>query len=164
VRRPNLLQDAAIVEVTDGPDIEEFGTSAGVLWRSNYTVEARSNHIGLRLAGARPERLTTTEIISRGVPVGAVEAPPGDELLVLHRGRGVTAGYPVLAVVTWSGLNRLAQVRPGDRVVFRRVGLDHALETARLERDHLADLRKRVATIFRALGVDRPGHDHRGAA
>jgi hypothetical protein len=42
--------------------------------------------------------------------------------------------------------------------------VDHALETARLERDHLADLRSRVATIFQALGVDRPGHAQRGAA
>ena len=41
--------------------------------------------------------------------------PTGDELLVLHRGRGVTAGYPVLAVVTaWAcpASGRPAPARP----------------------------------------------------
>lgn len=164
VRTPSFVRDAALVELTDGPDIEEFGATAARLWQSPYTVEAKSNHIGLRLTGPHPERLTSTELVSRGVPVGAVEAPPGDELLVLHRGRGVTAGYPVLAVATSSGLNTLAQVRPGDQVVFRRVGVDKALATARLERDHLAQLRTRVATIFQSLGIDRLEHIHKGAA
>jgi biotin-dependent carboxylase-like uncharacterized protein len=154
VQIPNLLQDAAVVEVTDGPDIEEFGATAARLWDSHYVVDAKSNHIGLRLTGPLPERITSTELISRGVPVGAVEAPPGNELLVLHRGRGVTAGYPVLAVVTTCGLNTLAQVRPGDGVTFRRVTLEHALDTARMARDHLAELRSRVTTIFQALNID----------
>lgn len=141
-----------IIEVTDGPDLAEFGDTALRLFADAYTVTPASNHIGLRLAGEMPERQVSGEVLSRGVPVGAVEAPPGDELLVLHRGRGVTAGYPVLAVVTATSLNALAQVRPGEEVRFRSVSTQRAAANARLEAARLEDLRRRVGAVFASLG------------
>lgn len=115
-----------IIDVTDGPDVDEFGDTAHLLFAGEYEVSARSNHVGLRLSGEPPRRQTTGEVLSRGVPVGAVEIPSAEELLVLHRGRGVTAGYPVLAVVTALGLDRIAQVHPGQRVRFRRISVERA--------------------------------------
>lgn len=146
------LAEVAKIDVTDGPDVADFGDTGGRLFSVPYTVGANSNHIGLRLAGPLPVRESTTELVSRGVPVGAVEVPPGQELLVLHRGRGVTAGYPVLAVVTSVSLNTLAQVRPGQKLVFRRVDLDTATQLARAERDHVLTLRARVNSVFSSLG------------
>jgi biotin-dependent carboxylase-like uncharacterized protein len=102
------------IDVTDGPDLAEFGDSARRLFSSSFVVTPQSNHIGLRMRGTVPQRVVRGEVLSRGVPVGAVEVPAGDELLVLHRGRGVTAGYPVLAVVTAASLSRLGLVRRSD--------------------------------------------------
>lgn len=146
------LADPAVVEMTDGPDVHEFGDTVAHLFEEPYTVGAASNHIGLRLSGRMPQRQVAGEVLSRGVPVGAVEAPPGHELLVLHRGRGVTAGYPVLAVVTATSLDTLAQVRPGSRVSFRHVGVDRAVAAARAERSRLVALQERTASVFTALG------------
>lgn len=143
---------SSIIEVSDGPDLAEFGDTALRLFASSYAVTPASNHIGLRLAGEMPERQVSGEVLSRGVPVGAVEAPPGNELLVLHRGRGVTAGYPVLAVVTATSLNSLAQVRPGDEVRFRSVSAQRAVANARIEATRLDDLRSRVEAVFASLG------------
>ena len=144
--------DPVVVDVTDGPDVHEFGDTVAHLFKEPYTVGAASNHIGLRLSGRMPQRQVAGEVLSRGVPVGAVEAPPGHELLVLHRGRGVTAGYPVLAVVTATSLDTLAQVRPGSRVSFRHVGVDQAVAAARAERSRLVALQHRTASVFAALG------------
>lgn len=146
--------ETAVVDVTDGPDIAEFAGTADRLFRAPYLVTTRSNQIGLRLTGDLPERATEGEMISRGVPVGAVEVPPGDELLVLHRGRGVTAGYPVLAVVTSTSLDTLGQARPETAVTFRHVSLEHAARDARAWRERLDQLRDRVATVFSCLGVE----------
>ncbi|GMA27211.1 biotin-dependent carboxyltransferase family protein [Arenivirga flava] len=143
----------AIIDVTDGPDAEQFAGTADRLLREPFTVTAKSNHIGLRLTGDLPVRRSTEEVISRGVPVGAVEVPPGDELLVLHRGRGVTAGYPVLAVVAPLSLDDLGQVRPGQRVRFRHSTVEQAERNARLWRDRLDALRQRIGTIYSCLGV-----------
>jgi biotin-dependent carboxylase-like uncharacterized protein len=142
-----------LIDVTDGPDVEEFGDSADLLFTSRYSVSGRSNHIGLRLGGALPERQRTGEILSRGVPVGAIEVPSREELLVLHRGRGVTAGYPVLGVVTSQSLDTLAQARPGDTILFRRSSVAAAAARRRTEMDELEKLRGAVERVFTALGL-----------
>lgn len=142
-----------LVDVTDGPDIAEFGASADLLFSSEYTVSPRSNHIGLRLGGRLPERTSSGEVLSRGVPVGAIEVPSREELLVLHRGRGVTAGYPVLAVATSLGLDTLAQARPGDRIRFRRTTVAEATAAYRRSMLQLEGLRQSVNTVFGLLGL-----------
>jgi len=143
-----------VIEVTDGPDIEEFGETAQKLFSGSYTVGDRSNHIGLRLRGDLPERQLTSEVLSRGVPVGAVEVPSRDELLVLHRGRGVTAGYPVMAVVTSLSLDALAQARPGHLVTFRHTTVAEASANHRSAMRELDKLRTRVNTVFGLLGLE----------
>lgn len=143
-----------VLRVTDGPDLAEFGESAELLYAESYTVGARSNHVGLRLSGRPPHRGSTAEVLSRGVPVGAIEVPSTTDLLLLHRGRGVTAGYPVLAVVTGLGLDTVAQVRPGDVVRFRRSTLAAATQ-AHLEQ-HLAVERFRER-CWNALGENGVG-------
>lgn len=154
------LSEEAIIDVTDGPDRKEFGATAGRLFESSYIVGDRSNHIGLRLNGPLPQRASTTELLSRGVPVGAIEVPTGDDLLVLLRGRGVTAGYPVVAVVTTASLDRLAQVRPGDRVVFRHIDVSRAGEKLRAQRTAIDHLKRRVGTVFECLHVPQLNHIH----
>ncbi|WP_338784661.1 biotin-dependent carboxyltransferase family protein [Streptomyces sp. DG1A-41] len=145
------------IDVTDGPDRAEFGDTGSRLFDAPFTVSPRSNHIGLRLQGDVPRRVTTGEVLSRGVPIGAVEVPAGDELLVLHRGRGVTAGYPVLAVVTATGLSALGQVRPGQTIRFRHRTLDEAVTAHRVQRHAVDALRTRVRTAFDALRIRAPG-------
>ncbi|WP_427172584.1 biotin-dependent carboxyltransferase family protein [Arthrobacter sp. 92] len=155
--RPEFSSQA-VVEVTDGPDVDEFGHTAELLYTTEYTVSARSNHIGLRLGGALPERQSTAEVLSRGVPVGAIEVPSREELLVLHRGRGVTAGYPVLAVVTTRSLDVLAQVRPGHTITFRRTTVPDATAKHRAALRELEHLRSTVSTVFALLGIGgQPG-------
>jgi 5-oxoprolinase (ATP-hydrolysing) subunit C len=173
--RPHRYSGVWNVDLTDGPDAAEFGATAPRLTETEYTVGARSNHIGLRLRridrGPLPRREVSTEVLSRGVPIGAVEVPDGDEILVLHRGRGVTAGYPVPAVITSVGLSRLGQARPGDRVRFRHVTRGTAVADYRRQQAHLAEIRTRVRTVYSSLGIplhftasldpDRQGHSHR---
>jgi 5-oxoprolinase (ATP-hydrolysing) subunit C len=142
-----------VIDVTDGPDVAEFGETADLLFTTQYTVSPRSNHIGLRLGGALPERQLTSEVLSRGVPVGAIEVPSREELLVLHRGRGVTAGYPVLAVATSRSLDILAQARPGHTITFRKTTVAEATATHRRACLELDRLRSTIQTVFGLLGI-----------
>lgn len=152
--RPLPFAEHWRIPVTDGPDRDQFGASADRLHEGTFVIGNKSNHIGLRLSatgGARvPIRERTDEVLSRGVPIGAVEVPAGDELLVLHRGRGVTAGYPVLAVVTRVGLSLLGQARPGHTVQFVRVPLAEAVAAARAEQAIIDGLSARVTHLIAA--------------
>lgn len=145
------------IPVTDGPDRAQFGAGAERLHAGRFVIGTNSNHVGLRLSpepGASvPVRERTDEVLSRGVPIGAVEVPAGSELLVLHRGRGVTAGYPVLAVVTRVGLSLLGQARPGQSVEFVRVTLEEAIAAARAEQAAIDGLTWRVARLVSAHGA-----------
>ncbi|MFJ9704888.1 biotin-dependent carboxyltransferase family protein [Streptomyces sp. NPDC101234] len=144
------------IDVTDGPDRADFGDTGARVFTASFTVTPQSNHIGLRLRGDVPRRLTRGEILSRGVPIGAVEVPAGDELLVLHRGRGVTAGYPVLAVVTATSLSALGQVRPGQTIRFRHRTTAQAITAYRAQRTAVDALRTRVHSVFATLRIPLP--------
>jgi len=142
----------AVIDVTDGPDIDEFAGTVLRLFHGPFRVSERSNHIGLRMTGRLPVREVSHEVLSRGVPVGALEVPPGDELVVLHRGRGVTAGYPVLAVATPVALDALGQLRPGQHVRFRHCSLERAVADARHWHESLQRLRRRVGAAYASAG------------
>jgi biotin-dependent carboxylase-like uncharacterized protein len=148
----------AVLDVIDGPDAGDFGPELERLFGSPYTVTPRINHVGLRLAGPVPQRSVTGEVLSRGVPVGAIEAPTGDELLLLLRGRGITAGYPVLAVLTSVAQDFAAQLRPGQQIRFRRTTVA-AATAAYLERRRLLD---RIAVRARtAIAANSRTHRNR---
>lgn len=151
--RPPMSR-SVVVDVTPGPDGHEFAELA--LERAGpYEVSMHSNYIGLRLLGETPDRSAGTEILSRGVPVGAVEVPPSGGLLLLLRGRLVTAGYPVVGVATSVSVDRLGQARPGDSVSFRSCTAEAAIEAVRRQHAALVDLAHRVDTALTAAGAAR---------
>ena len=135
----------------------EAGEFAPDTWETlgEFEVGRDSDYVGLRLLGDAPARRGGAEMISRGVPIGAVEVPPTDGLLVLLRGRLVTAGYPVLGVATTVATDRLAQARPGDRIRFRPCSTADAVADARRDAAALVELTRRVQRALRASGVER---------
>lgn len=141
------------VPVAEGPDLDDYEDALGQLCQASYTVGMRSNHIGLRLEGQVPQRRVAHEILSRGVPVGAIEVPPAGGLLALLRGRPVTAGYPVIAVATHAGRRSLGQAAPGHTVRFESVSLDRAITDHQQTMNAITELRNRVHVAFDSLGL-----------
>lgn len=145
--------DTVVVDVTAGPDTGRFGPELKQLYDQCFTVSPQSDHIGLRLLGATPQPVVRTEILSRGVPLGAIEIPPTGGLIALLRGRPVTAGYPVVAVATAATVDRLGQVRPGDRVRLRRCAPAAAAAALVAAERGLHDLARRAERLYRAVGI-----------
>jgi biotin-dependent carboxylase-like uncharacterized protein len=140
------------VMATPGPDLGRLAGGPAAL-DASFEVLPQSDHVGLRFGGPSLGLTSSEEILSRGVPVGAVEVPPSGDLLILMRGRLLTAGYPVVAVVTSASLDDLAQARPGDSV---RISLGDVASARRalreLEDDHLR-LAARVRRAFESRGL-----------
>lgn len=135
------------LDVLTGPEAGQFGDSINELTESSFTVDARSDHVGTRLDGPTFKRSIRTEILSRGVPLGAIEVPPSGALIALQRGRPITAGYPVIAVVARASRDALGQLRPGDSVQFRFV----TRASAREERRRPQPTRHTSATCFSGI-------------
>lgn len=136
------------VDVVDGPDASDFDRPLA----GSFEI-GQADHIGLRLRGPAPARLGSGELLSRGVPAGAVEVTPAGELVVLLRGHPVTAGYPVIAVATQVAQSALGQAAPGHHVTFRRRSLQEAVADQRARRGALDRLAGRVRTCFTELGI-----------
>ncbi len=58
------------------------------------------------------------EMISSGVIPGTIQLTPEGTMIILMRDCQTIGGYPRIGVVTSGGMNRLAQVRPGEEVVL----------------------------------------------
>lgn len=109
------------VRVRLGPRDDWFADPVADL-AAPWTVDGRSNRVGLRLAGPglrrRPER-EGAELPSEPILTGAVQVPPEGAPVVFLADHPTTGGYPVVGVVEPADLAVLAQCRPGSGVRIR---------------------------------------------
>jgi biotin-dependent carboxylase-like uncharacterized protein len=82
-----------------------------------WTIDPATNRTGIRFAGPPLER-RQGELPSEAMIPGAVQLPPSGLPIVLGPDGGTTGGYPVVGVIPQSGLDALAQRRPGQEVRF----------------------------------------------
>lgn len=155
VRPRGAMSGIHSVAITAGPDLALLG---GEKLNDTFAVTPQSNHVGLRLEGHTPALASYDEILSRGVPVGAVEIPPSGGVIVLLRGRLVTAGYPVVAVATTVALDVLGQLRAGDRLRFTPTTTEAAVAELRAREARHLSLAERVRNAFAARGLTHVVH------
>lgn len=140
-----------IIEILPGPDTERVPGIRAALTASPFIVDQRSNYIGVRLTGTLPAARPRGEILSHGVAIGAVELPPSDELIILQRGRSLTAGYPVVAVVSRAAQDRVAQLRPGSSCRMRWRPLENCVAEVRQQRRDLDRSRLAMRALLAGL-------------
>jgi biotin-dependent carboxylase-like uncharacterized protein len=115
-------QNQSELRVILGPQ-DDYFTEEGIhtFLRSEYTISIKADRMGYRLEGPHIEHKARADIISDGIPLGAVQVP-GDGLpIVLLVDRQTTGGYTKIAVVITADINKLAQAKPGDKVRFLQI-------------------------------------------
>ena len=103
-----------VLSVLPGPRFDHLARPAQLVGR--WTVSPHSDRVGVRLDGGALDRTSPAEIESEGLVRGAVQAPPGGQLVVFGPDHPTTGGYPVIGVLTPDSLSVLAQARPGEQV------------------------------------------------
>ena len=142
-------ESSPVLRIVPGSEWDSFSARAQQdLLRGEFTVAAESDRMGVRLTGPKLLRARPEELVSEAVVPGTLQVPgQGDPILLLGDCQTI-GGYAKIAHVITVDLSRAAQLRPGDRVRFRRVSLDEA--HAEFQR-RLQDLR-----IFRiGLGLTK---------
>ncbi len=111
-----------VIPVVLGPRDDWFTAEARAAFLSAaWTVSPRSDRVGVRLDGPVLARERSGELASEPCVRGSVQVTSAGLPVVLGPDHPVTGGYPVIAVVTDVGLDRLAQARPGSRLRFASV-------------------------------------------
>ncbi|WP_307844446.1 5-oxoprolinase/urea amidolyase family protein [Actinotalea solisilvae] len=119
-----VAADVVRLRAVPGPDRDLVRDAPGAsLTGQDWVVSDAADRVGVRLLGVPLTTSGAGERPSAGVVAGAVQVPPSGEPVVFGVDHPVTGGYPVVAVVVDPDLDRLAQLRPGDRV---RVVVDPA--------------------------------------
>ncbi|HKY91646.1 MAG TPA: biotin-dependent carboxyltransferase family protein [Nevskiaceae bacterium] len=119
---PIEIADAIALRFLPGPRDDWFAPIALTGFAaSTYTVDPRSNRVGVRLDGPRLARAVEGELPSEGLVPGAIQVPADGRPLVFLVDHPTTGGYPVIGVVVPDDLPRVAQARPGSKVTFRAI-------------------------------------------
>jgi len=117
----------AEVAVTLGPQEDRF-TPAGIaaFLTGPYELSPQSDRMGARLKGPFIEHTRGHDIVSDGVPMGGVQVVGDGQPIVLLADRQSAGGYTKIATVCSFDLPRIAQLKPGGRLTFRRVTVAEA--------------------------------------
>lgn len=114
----------AEIRVILGPQADHFPEeSIATFFGSEYTVTLEADRMGYRLEGPEIKHKSEADIVSDGIPLGAVQVPGNCQPIVLMVDRQVTGGYAKIATVITPDIHKLGQMKPGDRMRFREVSL-----------------------------------------
>ncbi len=130
---------SAPIRAIPGPQDDYFDVAAlAAFFDSAWTVAARSDRMAYALTGPRIAHAKGFNIVSDGVAFGAIQIAGERQPLVLMADRAPTGGYPKIANVVAADLGRLAQMRPGETVRFRRASVAEAVAALRVAHEAVA--------------------------
>jgi allophanate hydrolase subunit 2 len=130
------------IRVVEGPEYPWLKNSDDFFTKS-FRIGKDSNAMGLRLEAAETPLVLSMEreMISQAVSDGTVQLTQSGPVILL-RDRQTLGGYPRIFNVISADLDILAQVGPFERIRFRKVTFDQALDALRRRQDDLDRIKK----------------------
>jgi antagonist of KipI len=120
------------LRITRGSQQDWFDSDAlATLLSSPFCVSDQSGRTGLRLTGSTIHPQNTAQLLTDGVPLGAIQIPPDGQPIILFVDQQTTGGYPKIANVIAADLHLVGQLRARDTVRFAEVRIQHAIELLR---------------------------------
>lgn len=115
---PSLSTEIPI-KVYPGPEFDEFSTiEKESFFAESHTIGQDSNRMGYRLREVLDGYVQKKEVISSGVIPGTIQITNSGQPIILMADAQTTGGYPRIANVSSTDLDRLAQFKPGDKIRF----------------------------------------------
>ncbi|MDR0396938.1 MAG: biotin-dependent carboxyltransferase family protein [Oscillospiraceae bacterium] len=134
-----------VVRVADGPQLGRFDKAAVKgFFRAEYAVSPQSDRMGVRLDGPPLVSAMGSDILSDGIPSGAIQLTNSGQPIVLLADRQTIGGYAKPFVVIDADMPVMAQVRPGEKIRFARVS---AMEARRINMIAWTELAMRIRRV-----------------
>ena len=135
------LRPSGPVRVTKGAQHDWFSPEMyAKLLSSPYQVSEQSDRAGLRLQGEAVPPSERSQLLTDGVPLGAVQVPQDGQPIILFVDQQTTGGYPKIANVIAADTHRVGQLRPRDQVRFAEVSVAEAVEALRAQERWLNEI------------------------
>ena len=119
-----VFASSITVRVIEGPQAEYF-TDKGKhdFYHHPYVVSPESDRMGYRMEGPAIENVNGVDIVSDGIAPGSIQVPPSGKPIILLADRQTTGGYAKIATVISEDISKIAQLKPGDTIVFQKVDI-----------------------------------------
>jgi biotin-dependent carboxylase-like uncharacterized protein len=146
---PKQLRAGALGELrTDGPIRVTRGAQHD--WFSSdeyekflatsYTVSEQSDRAGLRLKGEPVTQLQPRQLLTDGIPLGAIQVPQDGQPIILFVDQQTTGGYPKIANIVTADMYRVGQLRPRESLRFAEVSIPDAIDALRTRENWLKSI------------------------
>ncbi len=122
---------------------------------SEYKVSTSADRMGYRMEGGEPvKHVTGADIVSDGIPMGAIQIPGQGYPIVMMADRQTTGGYVKIAVLHSLDVARLSQRLPGAPVRFAKISQEEGIEISKAEAKTVEDLRLYVQSCVANPGTN----------
>ncbi|MGY4691197.1 5-oxoprolinase subunit C family protein [Salibacterium sp. K-3] len=130
-----------VLRVTEGPEASAFTEEARyALYHSSFTISNASDRMGCRMEEAVLSHHGSADILSEAVDTGSIQAAADGRPMILMADRQTTGGYTRPASVIQADLPKVAQLLPGQQVMFEKIPLQQA-------HDLLKEQQRRIAAL-----------------
>lgn len=123
----NKNRQSNVIRVFKNRQYGDFSEdSLDKFFNSEFTIEMNSDRMGYRLSGTKLELKKSMEMISETVSFGTVQVPSDGNPIILLADRQTTGGYPKIAQIASVDLRKVAQLKPRDKIRFKKISLRDA--------------------------------------
>jgi biotin-dependent carboxylase-like uncharacterized protein len=128
------MRGRGAIRVTSGAQRHWFSDDSYAKFLGNsYTVSEQSDRAGLRLKGDAVATRDSKQLLTDGIPLGAIQVPQDGQPIILFVDQQTTGGYPKIANVIAADMHRIGQLRPREEVRFAEVSIPEAIEALRAQ-------------------------------
>jgi antagonist of KipI len=122
--KDSYIFNQVIIRVIPGPDDERFDEQGfETFFSSEYTVSPLYDRMGIRLLGNKISHRDRADVLSHGVIPGSIQVPGSGMPIILMNDAQTSGGYAVIGNVIGDDMSLLAQVKQGDRILFKKTEL-----------------------------------------
>ena len=131
----SIKMDRSILRITRGIQHDWFDQRVwDILQNNSFKVSHIFDRMGIRVEGETIDTNKNDQVLTEGIPVGAVQIPPNGQPIISFVDHQTTGGYPKIANVITADLCKLGQLRHQDEFRFDLVSMEEA-ETLRLAQE-----------------------------
>ena len=123
----NFFTNEWELRAIEGPEFNFLSDeSKKDIFSSPFIVSNDSSRMGNRLEGTRIEIINNDHMISSPMSIGTVQCPKGGLPIILGCDSQTLGGYPRVLQIAEIDLPLIGQLRPSDKVLFKKISIDKA--------------------------------------
>ena len=114
-----ILKPEISVRVIEGPEFSLFSKNdRDFFFDQKFKITTNSNRMGCRITPSISNYNQSKELISSGIVPGTIQVTNSGQPIILLADAQTTGGYLRIVNIVSSDLDKIAQLKPGDKVSF----------------------------------------------